>query len=250
MSGTRLPFRTAPATEFHSALIVAHGSPSSPGAQERAIRARAAGVAKLLPGWTVRGATLAAPGALVAALDALPDRPPLVFPFFMSDGWFVRKNLPQRIRECHSGRFEMMRPLGLDPALHQLCLEQATQAAAGLPAGEATLLLAAHGSPTDPRPRRAAAEVARFIAAANVFRDVRVGFIDEAPFLATVARIDSPALCLPFFAARAGHVDVDLPAALAAASFGGLLLDAIGRHPGIDGIIASALMEQAACCAA
>jgi len=227
-------------------VIVAHGAPSSPGTPERAIRALAGRVARDLPGWTVRGATLAAPGALDAALAALPDPMPLVFPFFMSDGWFVRNKLPQRLRESRSGPFEMMRPLGLDPALHLLCLAQARQAAAGLPAEEATLLLAAHGSPSDPRPRRAVEQAARFIAAANVFRDVRLGFIDEAPFLAEAARIDGPAVCLPFFAARAGHVDIDLPAALAAAAFRGPVLDAIGRHPGVDGIVAAALMARAA----
>ncbi len=252
MSGTRLPSRMAPATESRSVLIVAHGSPSSPEGPEQAIRTLAGRVSDALPGWTVRGATLAAEGSLEAALAAMRDRPPLVFPFFMSDGWFVRSKLPQRVRQSGSTGFEVLEPLGLDSALHALCLHHAREAAAaaGLVTEKTALLLAAHGSPSDPRPSRAVARAARFIAAEQTFREVRVGFIDEAPFLAEAARIDAPSLCLPFFALRAGHVDIDLPTALAAASFRGSLLDPIGLHPGVAGLVCSALLRHAARCAA
>lgn len=242
----------APATETRSALIVAHGSPSSPEGPEQAIRTLARRVTDRLPGWTVEGTTLAAKGSLEAALAAVPERLPLIFPFFMSDGWFVREKLPQRIRKSHSAAFEMLDPLGLDSALHALCLRHAREAAAaaGLATEKTALLLAAHGSPSDPGPSRAVARAARFIAAAQTFREVRVGFIDETPFLAEAARIDGPALCLPFFALRAGHVDIDLPTALAAASFRGSLLDPIGLHPGVAGLVRSALLRHAARCAA
>ncbi|WP_193368797.1 CbiX/SirB N-terminal domain-containing protein [Pelagibius marinus] len=247
MSGTRSPSRTAPATERRAALLVAHGAPSAPAGPERAIRALAERVAALLPGVTVAGATLAAPGALEAALAALPGTAPLIFPVFMADGWFVREKLPQRIGRTCGGSFEMLGPLGLDPALHRLCLDYALEGAraAGLPPARTTLLLAAHGSPSDPAPREAVAAALRIIAGAAVFRQVRPGFIDEAPFLAEAAQIEGPALCLPFFAGRAGHVASDIPQALAAAGFDGLLLDSIGRHDRVAAIVATALAARA-----
>ncbi len=249
MSGTRSPFRTARVTEAgvaagRSVLIIAHGSPSAPTGPEQAMRQLARRVAAGLPGWTLRGATLAAPGALEAALASLPDAKPLVFPFFMSDGWFVRDRLPQRLRAAGCAAAELLPPLGLNPLLLRLCGEAACEAAAaaGHAAGETSLLLAAHGSPGDPRPRQAAEAAARSIAAAGDFREVRLGFIDEPPFLADAARLQGPALCLPFFAGRAGHVEMDLPKALDAAAFPGPQLAPIGCHPRVADILRMTLL--------
>ncbi len=246
MSGTRSPSRTAPATERRAALLVAHGAPSAPDGPERAIRALADKVASLLPGVMVGGATLAAPAALETALAALPGTAPLIFPVFMSGGWFVREKLPQRVGRVCGESFELLRPLGLDPALHRLCLDYALEGAraAGLSPARTTLLLAAHGSPSDSSPREAVAAALRVIAGAGAFRAVCPGFIDEAPFLAQAARIDGPAICLPFFAGRAGHVENDIPQALAAAGFDGPLLEAIGRHDGVAAIVAAALAAR------
>ncbi|MCP3056274.1 sirohydrochlorin chelatase [Aurantimonas marianensis] len=238
----------APATEPHAALIVAHGSPSAPGRPEAELSALADRVAARLPGWSVRGATLAGRGTLKAALETFSNRQVLIYPLFMSDGWFVSRELPRRIGELRDGSFAMLSPLGLDPALHALCLDYLRRAASeqDLPLEETTVLLAAHGSPSDPRPREAAGKAARFIAAAGLFRAVRLGFVDEAPYLAEAARLDGPALCLPFFAGRAGHVDVDLPEALAEAAFPGPILKPVGTRPEISQIVAAALAMQAA----
>jgi len=238
----------APATEPRAALIVAHGSPSAPERPEAELSALADRVAGRLPGWTVHGATLAGRGTLKTTLDALGNQRVLIYPLFMSDGWFVSHELPRRIGELRDGSFAMLSPLGLDPTLHALCLDCARRAASerDLPLEETTVLLAAHGSPSDPRPREAAEKAARFIAAAGLFRDVRVGFVDEAPYLADAARLNGPALCLPFFAGRAGHVDVDLPQALAEAAFPGPILEPLGMRREIARIVAAALAMHAA----
>ncbi len=234
--------------DLRPALIVAHGSPSSPGRPERAIRALAERVGAELPGWAVRGATLAAPGALEGALADLPARPPVIFPFFMSDGWFVRSRLPQRVRACIGETGTQLRPLGVAAALHRLCLDYARDAAvrAGFAPEETAVLLAAHGSPHDPRVRQAAEAAARCLAAAGAFRELRVGFIDEPPFLEEAARLAGPVLCLPFFAMQAGHVEIDLPKALRAAAFPGPQLEPIGCHPAVVGIVRDALTAGAA----
>lgn len=238
----------APATEPRAALIVAHGSPSAPERPEAELSALADRVAARLPGWTVRGATLAGRGTLEAALDMLGNQRLLIYPLFMSDGWFVGRELPRRIGALCDGSLAMLSPLGLDPALHALCLDCMRHAASerDLPLEQTTVLLAAHGSPSDPRPREAAEKAARFIAVAGPFRAVRVGFVDEAPYLAEAARLNGPALCLPFFAGRAGHVDVDLPRALAEANFPGSILEPVGTRPEIARIVTAALSMHAA----
>lgn len=237
----------APATEPRAALIVAHGSPSAPERPEEDLHALADRVAARLHGWTVRGATLAGRGTLKATLDTLGSQQVSIYPLFMSDGWFVSRELPRRIGELCDSAFAMLSPLGLDPSVHALCLDCVRRAASerDLSLEETTILLAAHGSPSDPRPREAAEKAARFIAAAGLFRDVRVGFVDEVPYLAEAARLNGPALCLPFFAGHAGHVDVDLPRALAEAAFPGPMLDPVGMRPEIAQIVAAALSMDA-----
>jgi len=236
----------APATETAAALIVSHGSPSAPAEPQRAMEALGAAVAALLPGtWAIAGATLAAPGALAAALAALPPgRPLLVYPHFMADGWFTTEELPRRLRAAGAGPFEILPAFGRDPGVHRLCLRRAQAAArsAGCAPGAAALLLAAHGSPADPRPAAATREAAEFLARSGQFREVRTGFIEEPPFLADAARLDAPALCLPFFAGQAGHVEQDLPAALA--DFPGPVLPPVGRDPETPRIIAAALKRR------
>jgi len=239
----------APATE-HAALIVAHGAPSAPEGPERVMCGLAGAVAALLPGgWAVRGATLAAPGAIAAALDALgAGGRLLVYPHFMADGWFSTEELPRRLRAAGAGDFDILPAFGLDPAVPQLCLRRAGEAvlAGGHAPGEAALLLAAHGSPSDTRPAAAAQSAVRFLAGSGLFREVRAGFVDQAPTLADAARMDGPAICLPFFASYAGHVAHDVPDALAKAEFPGPILAPIGTDAEAPGIIAAALARHAA----
>lgn len=225
-----------------SAIIVAHGQPSDPGPAEAEIAALAAKVAALLPGWTVRSATLAQPGALdraVAGLDA-----PLVFPFFMADGWFIRTALPDRLARAGVKAPRLMTPFGLLPETLALAARTATAAAKarGWALDETTLILAAHGSGRSPYPRDAAELAARAIGETHAFAAIRCGFIEEAPGIADVASGGgNHAVCLPLFVARWGHVETDLPAALADAAFTGVLLDPIGTAPEVPGIIARAL---------
>lgn len=228
-----------------AALIVSHGSPSAPARPEAAMQGLAGRVAALLPGWLVRGATLAAPGALEAARAAVGPGAP-VYPHFMADGWFVSEELPRRLVAC-GPLPPVLSPLGLDPALPGLCLRRAREAAAaaGIDPAGAVLLVAAHGSPSDPRAGAAARAVCARIAATHMFAEVRPGFVDEPPYIAEAARIAGPALCLPLFAGRAGHVLSDLPEALAEAAFAGPVLPPIGLDPEIPALIAASLAAHA-----
>lgn len=227
------------------AVIVAHGQPGDPEPQEQALHALAARVAAHLPGATVRGATLALPGAVEAALAGLAA--PLVYPFFMAEGYFTGRALPARLRQA-GGRFRQLAPFGTDPALPALIARAAVAAAAeaGIDPAGATLLLAAHGSQVSATSKDSVHAMARALARLTPFRSVTVGLIEEPPFLAEAARGLGPALCLPFFALRAGHVVGDIPEALAEAAFAGPLLPPIGEHPEVPALIAAALRREAA----
>ena len=77
-----------------SAILIAHGSPADPEPQERAMQALAARVRLWLPGWQIRGTTLACPGALEAATKALAD----------GTEYFAAERMNRGIRQALAGR--------------------------------------------------------------------------------------------------------------------------------------------------
>jgi sirohydrochlorin ferrochelatase len=212
------------------ALIAAHGQPSDPGPAEGDLHRLGQQVAARLPGWHIATATLAGPDALSRAIDGRPA--PLVLPFFMAEGWFTRSELPRRLTAAGIAAPRLLPAFGTWPEVAALAGRAAADEAAraGWPRAETTLLLAAHGSGRS----RAPSEAARAIAGqVQGFAAVRLGFIEEAPFL------PARSLCLPLFVARWGHVTDDIPAALAEAGFTGRTLDPVGCHPEVPALIAA-----------
>ncbi|MBL4915751.1 cobalamin biosynthesis protein CbiX [Tabrizicola sp. DMG-N-6] len=228
------------------AILVAHGAPADPDPQEAAMAALANRVAASLPGWQIRGATLAAPDALEGAVAALPDA--LIYPFFMAEGWFTKTNLPKRLNACGGGGMRQLRPFGADPALPDLMITVAGRAAqeAGIAPDRAALLLAAHGSQVSRSSAEMTEALAGLMRERAGFARVVMGFVEEAPFLQDAARGLGPAICLPLFALSAGHVTGDVPEALAEAEFApeGVLLPPIGAAAGVPALIAAALARS------
>ncbi|MDP2087115.1 MAG: CbiX/SirB N-terminal domain-containing protein, partial [Gemmobacter sp.] len=114
---------------------------------------------------------------------------------------------------------------------------------AGLAPAACTLLLAAHGSKVSRTSAQSTYAMADHMRALSGFARVAVGFVEEAPFLTDAARDLGPAVCLPFFALRAGHVAGDVPEALEAAGFTGPLLPEIGAQAATARLIAAALLR-------
>lgn len=221
------------------AILVAHGSPADPVPQEAAMQALAVRVAMWRPGWRIQGTTLAMPGALEAAIGRAQS--PLIYPFFMAEGWFTRINLPRRLVAAGAASLTQVLPFGTDPALPDLI----SKLLAGHILGRGPILLAAHGSKVSKTSSDTAYHMAALLEARGM-GPVQAGFVEEAPFLVDVARQMKTGLCLPFFALSAGHVVGDVPEALAEAGFDGDLLPPIGEAIGVAPLIAEALARDAA----
>ena len=224
------------------ALIISHGQPSDPDPAEAELAALAARVAAHLPGWRVGSATLSAPGALAKAIATYGVKG-RAYPLFMAGGWFTRSHLPAKLAEAGGGEWQVLEPLGCDPALHDLTVQHARQS------GASSLVLAAHGSSRSSVPSDIAQHLVGRIAREALIPQIEAAFIDQVPQLSACGNHDPGAACLPFFAASGGHVKSDIPRALAEAGFQGRTLPAIGLAPEIPAIIARAILAGQAVCA-
>jgi len=227
---------------MNHALVISHGQPSDPEPAEASLTILAGQVAALLPGWQIGSATLAAPGALERATARLGPKG-LAFPLFMAGGWFARVHLPAKLAAAGAPGWQVLEPLGCDPAVHDLAI-RLVQAQ-----GADRILLAAHGSFKSPVPSDIAQHVAGRIAAQTGIR-AEAAFIDQDPQLAGVTGYGVKSVCLPFFAADGDHVGKDIPAALQKAGFQGRLLPALGLDAQIPGIIARAILAGQSVCTA
>ncbi|GHF06388.1 hypothetical protein GCM10016455_29450 [Aliiroseovarius zhejiangensis] len=221
------------------ALIVSHGQPSSPDPAEAALTAYVTKVQAHTPDLRLGSATLAKPGALEAQLDNMAAGA-VVYPLFMSDGWFVRTCLAGRLGDAP---FPVMTPFGMDPALPGL-------AAAGLRAEGWTdgdpLLLVAHGSGSGRHaPARATHDFADLLAQALGGADITVGFLEQSPTIPEVAKdLPDNILCLPFFAMEGDHVREDVHEELGGIGFTGRVLPVISQLEGVDAMVATALAAE------
>lgn len=201
-------------------IIVAHGSPSDPEPQERAVAALAARVGALMPGTTVGSATLAAPGRLEREQARLPGA--LLYPFFMARGFFTDTVMPKRAPDLS----RHLAPFGSAPHLPGVVADhlRAVMRETGWMPGDTALLLAAHGSAHGRGNATAARQFGARLMAMIAFRGLRVGLLEETPALEHEARDLGQAICLPWFALQSGHMNEDVPEALTNAGFTGPVL--------------------------
>jgi sirohydrochlorin ferrochelatase len=231
------------------ALIISHGQPSDPGPAAAELSALAGRVQDALPGWQIGSATLAEADALAKAVAELGPEG-VAYPLFMAGGWFTRVHLPPRLAAAGGTGWRVLEPMGCDPAIHSLALQQLRKALGPGDCSGAEIVIAAHGSSRSSAPSDIARLVAAEVRSALNVDQVQAAFIDQSPRLADLTPMGPAALCLPFFAAAGGHVTDDLPQALAAAGFQGRILPALGLDPAVPRIIAAAIVAGVPVCAA
>lgn len=218
---------------MRSFLLVGHGSPSDPDPPDAALKQLARKVQRLRPDCVIRAATLAKPGSLSEGLAGLED--PRIYPFFMADGWFTRRELPRRLL-AEGVTAPILPAFGLEPALPGLIAGMVRDEFSQDPFAE--LILVAHGSKRARRSKDSAYSMAEALRGMVPLEAIHVALIEEPPFLGDVAALHPDAVCLPFFALRAGHVESDIPEALEQARFAGRLLAAVGERPEVAKLIA------------
>lgn len=211
----------AESTIAFALLLAAHGE-RRPGAENDGALKLAARVAERGAAAAVEVGFLKGAPSIAEAVRRLSGYDLLVYPLFLADGYFTRTLLPRQLEEAGAfgrGRATcLLPPLGLDPALAELTLSEASAVAnsRGWLTFRTTLVLLAHGSSNNPASRLATERMAAMLAARADFARVRVAFLEESPSLGeAVGPLRDPVVVVGLFAGEGMHGGRDVPQLIA-----------------------------------
>lgn len=238
-------------------LVVAHGDGGAD-PRDETVRLLAERLAKRLDR-PVAWATLKRPetfadarAGLLTALGRASDEavgPVVVYPLFMAEGFFVRVKLPKLLADAGFDEATSLPVFGLDPGLVDL-IEHRLRALASMQGGlrpsDLKVALIAHGSASGDAGSRLAGEAIVATLKARLAADLRLGFIEEAPFFDRLIEEERPAIVLGLFVSAGTHALDDVAAAVARAPFVRHHVDAIGRDTGVADLVERALSAHLA----
>lgn len=146
------------------------------------------------------------------AIGTLLSSDIVVYPLFLSDGYFTRVALPGLVEQAKhrdaTRTISILPPLGLEPALADVIADEAAAAAysrANLPA-ETSIVLLAHGSKEDQASRMATEQLADRLRQRQCFYDMRIALLEEAPSLADALEgMSGPIIVVGLFAGEGMH---------------------------------------------
>lgn len=186
------------------------------------------------------------------AITSLLSRDVVVYPLFLSDGYFTRVALP-RLVEHAKGRdatrtIGILPPLGLEPALADVIADEAVAAArahANLPA-ETSIVLLAHGSKRDQASRVAAERLADRIRQRQRFCETRIALLEETPSLAdAIEGLSGPIIVVGLFAGEGMHGADDAMRLVAELKRDDVrLIGPLGTFARIEAVIVSAVTRH------
>jgi sirohydrochlorin cobaltochelatase len=173
----------------------------------------------------------------------------VVYPLFLSDGYFTRIRLPQLLAEAasHGRDITMLPPLGLDSSLPKLIGARASAAvrASGYQDRHVSVICLAHGSSKDTASHDAAERLAQALRASKRFAAVYCAFLEEPPgFEDVIAGLPGPVVVVGLFAGEGMHGAEDLPRLMAAVPDRACVFAGnVGTWPEIADVIAAAVRD-------
>jgi len=217
-------------------LLVGHGSERSSG-PARTMAAHAGRLRRLGLFAEVRSALLTGGPAIAETAGGLDPAETYVVPMFMSDGYFTRRALPEKLAAAAgdaASDWHLCAPVGLNPGLPALIAERAREALRkrGVAFETANLLLIGHGSEKNPASWQATETTGLSVRIRREFKTVTTAFLDQRPGIAEVLdELDDPVVSFGLFAADGGHAMQDIPEVLSRTSRDVINLGPIGTDP-------------------
>jgi sirohydrochlorin ferrochelatase len=200
-------------------VVVAHGEQRQ-GASNRALLAHVDALRAKLPSLTLLAGVLNGSPELEDALAqaaAKQLRRLIVYPFFMSGGYYISSALPARIAaSSFRGEVTIMAPLGLDPCFADYVLAKSLAAAqaAGLAPEACHLLVTGHGSTSGDASARATAAIAERLKATAIFASTSFASIEQSPLCVELAAQSRAVVVAGLFTGEDRHGWYDVPAAI------------------------------------
>ena len=256
MSGTRLPLRTGQVIEFGgkkpALLIAAHGNIGGL-ANNATLFALADTVGARLAGLPVACGVLNGAPAIETVIARFAGQRMLLYPLFMSGGYYLQEALPARLGVGTKGdaggrEVTILSPLGLDPALPALIARRVREAAPANPYSVARtkVLVIAHGSSKSPQSRIAAETFADGLRKCLKTMSVRTAYLEETPFAEdAVAALCARSVVINFFAGEGRHGGADVADFLSNAGKDYVpVIGPVGADPKIADIVVAAVRRE------
>lgn len=184
-------------------------------------------------------------GLLAVPDGASPIEQLLIYPFFMSAGYFTNTVLPKRVLNAKPQvPYAFMEPLGFDAGLLELCETEALAAAAaqGFQPRQSRMLIVGHGSTKSNASKGATECFAAGVAAISAFARIDTCYLEEMPFLdAALDATEQPTVVAGLFAGDGLHAREDVPGALMETGGAQVYTGSLGRSPEIAQMVKRSL---------
>ncbi len=197
---------------------------------------------------SVSGGVLNGEPSLEAALrqaDASGAKQIIIYPLFMSAGYFVKTVLADRISAAGLEKpTGILQPFGVDQRVPLLMLESALRAAktAGLDPAQARLLVAGHGSKQGPENADATKRAARILAPHSPFARIETSFLEEPPHIIdALENYSGMSVVAGFFSGDGMHAGGDIPYAIQQSGAKALYTGPVGLHQRVPELIISSV---------
>jgi sirohydrochlorin ferrochelatase len=231
-------------------LLAAHG--------EGGARADNMGVAQLADALSARNLVAEVRYGFIKGKPAIADaicgfsaHEIIVYPLFFAEGYFTRQRLPGILHDASAADsrlvFHVLPPLGVDPALSTLIVEQAVAMAQvhSVPCEQATVVLLAHGSHTDQASRMSAEELASLVRQTRRFRSARIALLEGEPALRdATADVPGPIIVVGLFAGEGRHGADDAPRLIAELKRHDIVFAGTVGAAGLGALVAAAVERQ------
>ncbi len=230
-----------------AAVLIAHGDRGGPSPNAALLAQTAAVRALLSPALVTAGVLKGDPSLEDALSEAAASGAAriAVYPLFMADGYFMRK-VRERVAAIGIAPDPViLTPLGLDPALPDILVQEAANVASreGMEPLSSRLLVVGHGSKLGPASANATRKAAARAALARRFASVTTAFLEEEPFLEDTLAADGeqPTVVAGFFFGDGMHGGEDVPDAIAETGANAIYTGAVGNSPAVAPLIAAAI---------
>ncbi len=179
----------------------------------------------------------------LAQAEASGAKQIIIYPLFMSAGYFVKTVLADRVAAAGMKTpTGILQPFGLDKRVPLLMLENTLRVAkgAGLDPATTRLLVAGHGSKFGSENADSTKRAARSLSPHSPFARIETAFLEEAPFIAdALGNYSGTSVVAGFFSGDGMHAGDDIPEAIQQSGARALYAGPIGLHPRIPELIAS-----------